>query len=282
MKKQALGRGLSALIDEGMTNDFQRVVSIPLEKIKPSSHQPRTVFEEEKIKELANSIEENGLISPIIVQEEEDGFRIIAGERRFKAFKSLQRKEIDAIIRNVEELDAARMTLIENVQRENLNPLEEAKAYQLLMKNFNLTQEEIAEQIGKSRSHIANLLRLLNLPETAQTMISKGTLSLGHGKILAGLKNEEEINKYAKLAEEKNLSVKELSGQIAENKLDTLKQKEKKKPVKNIYMDDLMQKLEDHFGTKVGYSGTEKSGKIYIEYYSMEDLSGIINRIMEG
>lgn len=281
--KKGLGRGLSALIDEGITNDLQRIVSIPLDQIHPSENQPRTVFEEEKIRELAKSIDENGLISPIIVQEDNGGYKIIAGERRFLAFKYLERREIDAIIKNVEEFEAARMTLIENVQRENLNPLEEAEAYKLLMENYNLTQEQISESIGKSRSHIANLLRILNLPDETKELISDGSLTLGHGKVLAGIKDKDEINRYSKLVKEKNLSVKALTDEVNKDILNTLKAPKKpKKKEKNIYMDEVIEDLEDYFGTKVGYVGNEKSGKIQIEYYSMEDLTRIIKLIKEA
>lgn len=274
--KKTLGRGLQALIDDGIIEQ-DRIISIPLEDIKPSEHQSRVVFEEEKIEELARSIEENGLISPIIVKEEGEGYRLIAGERRYLAVKLLGREEIEAIVKNVKELEAAKMTLIENIQREDLNPIEEARGYRLLMDNYNLTQNDIASSIGKSRSHIANLLRLLNLPEETIEYLSDGSLSLGHGKILAGLNDDSRINQFARLCKSKGLTVKELNKEI-----EDLKPRKPKPQRSNIYMDDQIKTLEEYFGTKVDYTGSEQRGKLLIEYYSNEDLQRIIQMITEG
>jgi len=280
MKKAGvLGKGLSSLIPE---NDFQdgnsgQVINIDINLIKPNKDQPRKHFDNEKLMELANSIKEHGIIQPIVVREEEKIYVIIAGERRWRAAKLLNLKEVPVIIKDLSDVEVVQISLIENIIREDLNPIEEAMAYKKLLNDFNLTQEEISKQVSKSRSTIANSLRLLNLDERIQGYLIEGVLSEGHGRTILSLENKDDQYIVAQKVIDENLNVRQTEV-LVRNYYKGNDKKETKKVEDNIYYKDIKSKLENHFNTKVSISNNSKNkGKIEIEYYSQEDLQRIID-----
>jgi len=282
MKKTGvLGKGLSSLIPE---NDFQdsnneQVISIDINLIKPNKDQPRKHFDNEKLIELANSIKEHGIIQPIVVRKENQFYVIIAGERRWRAAKLLNLKEVPIIVKELSDVEVVQISLIENIIREDLNPIEEAAAYNKLLNDFNLTQEEISKQVSKSRSAIANSLRLLNLDERIQGYLIEGVLSEGHGRAILALENKEDQYVVAQKVIDENLNVRQTE-LLVRNYYKDDNNKYKKinnKSENDIYYKDIRTKLENHFNTKVCISNNSKNkGKIEIEYYSPEDLQRII------
>ncbi|WP_346870216.1 ParB/RepB/Spo0J family partition protein [Clostridium sp. UBA5119] len=282
MKKAGvLGKGLSSLIPE---NDFQdsnneQVISIDINLIKPNKDQPRKHFDNEKLIELANSIKEHGIIQPIVVRKENQFYLIIAGERRWRAAKLLNLKEVPIIIKELSDVEVVQISLIENIIREDLNPIEEATAYNKLLNDFNLTQEEISKRVSKSRSAIANSLRLLNLDERIQGYLIEGVLSEGHGRAILALENKEDQYVVAQKVIDENLNVRQTE-LLVRNYYKDENNKYKKinnKSENDIYYKDIRTKLENHFNTKVCISNNSKNkGKIEIEYYSPEDLQRII------
>lgn len=279
MAKKGLGKGLGSLIpqidvtEEVMDGD--KVVELKLVEVEPNKNQPRTKFDEEKLEELAASIEEHGVITPIIVKKKDNGFyRIIAGERRWRASKIAGIKTIPAVIRDFDDKKSAQIALIENLQREDLNPIEESKGYARLMSDFDLTQEETAKKVGKSRSYIANALRILNLHKEVLKMLENGIISVGHAKVLLSLEDAKKQVFYAKLIEEKGLTVREIEKILKNDAKPPKKEKEIDLNVKLAY-EEFEKKFESRLGTKVKISGGKKKGKIEIEYYSEEDLERI-------
>ncbi len=282
MKKTGvLGKGLSSLIPE---NDFQdsnneQVISIDINLIKSNKDQPRKHFDNEKLIELANSIKEHGIIQPIVVRKENQFYVIIAGERRWRAAKLLNLKEVPIIIKELSDVEVVQISLIENIIREDLNPIEEATAYNKLLNDFNLTQEEISKQVSKSRSAIANSLRLLNLDERIQGYLIEGVLSEGHGRAILALENKEDQYVVAQKVIDENLNVRQTELLVRSYYKDDNNKYKKinNKSENDIYYKDIRTKLENHFNTKVCISNNSKNkGKIEIEYYSPEDLQRII------
>lgn len=281
-----LGRGLSALIpelNEDLNLNEKDIVSIDLEKIYPNDTQPRKVFDQEKIEVLSESIKNHGVLQPIVVKpDDENKYMIIAGERRYRASKLAKKKDIPAIIKDIPMKSVMEIALIENLQRENLNSIEEAVAYKSLIENYDVTQEEISEAVGKSRPHITNTLRLLNLAEEVRNMIDESQITAGHGKALLKIVDHEIQIKLAERIVEEELSVREIEAitkKILEGKEDYSAKKTKKE--KDIYIVDAEDKLRNVFGTKVNISQGKRKGKIEIEYYNDEDLNNIISLIME-
>ena len=275
-KKFGLGKGLGALIpEEEMIDDGSTVLKISMNLIKANKDQPRKSFDPEKISELAQSIKEHGVIQPILLNREDDTYIVIAGERRFRAAKSIGLTEIPAIIMNIENREVLEISLIENIQREDLNPIEEALAYKRLLVDFNLTQEEISKKVCKSRTAITNCMRLLNLDERVQDYIIDEVISEGHGRAILGITDNEIQYGIAQMVIDDSLSVRETERLVKNFGMD-----KKEKIVKNensIYYKDIMNKLENRFGTKVSINSKNKSkGKIEIEYYSEEDFERIL------
>ena len=274
-----LGRGLSALIPDISTEiDKKDIITIDLKNIYPNQDQPRRVFDEEKIKILSESIKNYGVLQPIVLKPDDKGkYMIIAGERRYRASKLARKSDIPAVIKDIPMKDIMEIALIENLQREELNPIEEALAYRSLIKNYEVTQEEISEAVGKSRPHITNTLRLLNLPQKIMDMIDQGQITAGHGKALLRVNDEnlqlELANKV--IAEELSVRATEaLAKKICE---DNIKEVPKKSKEKDVFIVDVEEKLRNIFGTKVNISKGKKKGKIEIEYYSRDDLDRIID-----
>lgn len=211
--KGGLGKGLSALIPTGP--ERERLLEIPIDEINPNPYQPRKSLGEESLEELANSIRQHGLLQPIIVRKVDDRYEIVAGERRYRAAKMAGLQKVPAIVKEVSDEESMEYALIENLQREDLNPIEAASALKLLMERFGLTQEEVADKIGKNRSTVANLLRLLKLPEEIQNMVSEGKISMGHARALLSLDNPEEQKKLALEIVNRSLSVREVEKEVS-------------------------------------------------------------------
>ena len=275
-KKFGLGKGLGALIpEEEILEENSSALKIPMNLIKANKDQPRKYFDPEKISELAESIKEHGVIQPIILNKEDDIYVVIAGERRFRAAKSIGLAEIPAVIMNISNKEVLEISLIENIQREDLNPIEEAIAYKQLLVDFNLTQEEISKKVSKSRTAITNCLRLLNLDERVQDYLIDEVISEGHGRAILGLGDKQLQYEIAQLVIDDNLNVRQTE-KLVKN-FGVLKKEKVVKNQNDIYYKDIMNKLESCFGTKVFINSKNKNkGKIEIEYYSEEDFERIL------
>lgn len=279
-RSNRLGRGLSALIpDIEEKIEKKDIENISIKDIYPNENQPRRVFDEEKIKDLSESIKKYGVLQPIVLKPDEFGkYMIIAGERRYRASKMANLTEIPAVLRDIPIKEIMEIALIENLQREELTPIEEALGYKSLIENYNLTQEEISEAIGKSRPHIANMLRLLNLEKEVIEMINQGFITAGHGKALLRVTDKiQQINLANKVIDE-NLSVRETED-FTKNVF--IEKKKKKTPQKDIFTLDIEEKLMNALGTKVNISKGKKKGKIEIEYHDDEQLSNIISLLID-
>ncbi len=279
---QALGKGLEALIPKSqitptITVEGEQIVKIPVEKIKPNRYQPRNKFKDENLQELASSIKEKGLLQPLIITPSlvPGEYELIAGERRLRATKLAGLNEVPVIIRSeVSEQERLQISLIENLQREDLNPIEEAQAYQCLIKEFDLTQEDLAKLLGKSRALIANTLRLLSLPAEIKDAVISGAISSGHARTLIGLPTEE-IQKLVQRIIQERLSVRETEKIVERLKVESLKLKRKKKILPELI--SAGEELQRSLGTKVKIKGTAKKGRIEIYYYSLDELNRIID-----
>lgn len=278
-KKSALGKGLGALIPEVgdkivEENEKSKVLEVDINQVSPDKEQPRKNFDEEKLEQLANSIKEHGIIQPILVRKEENYFKIIAGERRWRAARIAGLKKIPILEKVLDKKQTMEISLIENLQREDLNPIEEARAYKKLIDEFNITQEDIASRIGKSRPTISNTMRLLALDTRVLNYLVDGTLSEGHGKTIVSIENNEIQYEIAKRIIDEGLNVRQTEALI--KNINNAKKKIKVKPVKDIYIKDIEDKLKSALGTKVSINSGRKKGKIEIEYYSNDDLERII------
>jgi ParB family chromosome partitioning protein len=280
MQKQALGKGLGALIpDLSALDDNDRkalgIHEIELDKIVPNEYQPRKVFDDEKLKELAASIKEQGVIQPVIVHRAGSGYELIAGERRWRASRLAGLKTIPALVKEATKRELLEMALIENIQREDLNPLEAAEAYKRLQDEFKLTQEDLARRVGKERSTVTNFLRLLGLPKEVKHDLATGALSMGHAKALLSLERVRDQVQAALMIVKKGLSVRE-----AEALASRLKNPPKEKKARLSHeLKAVEEKLKKALGTKVSISAKSNGGRIVIEYYSSEELDRILEKI---
>lgn len=276
--KRGLGKGLDALFEakEPSLEEKEALHEIRISLIEPNREQPRKVFDEEQLRALSDSISKHGVIQPIIVVKEENGFyKIIAGERRWRAAKMCGLATIPAIVRTYETQTAAEIALIENLQREDLNPIEEAEGYQYLIDRFNLTQEQVGEKVGKSRPAIANSLRLLSLSGNLIDMVRKGLISSGHARALLAVEGETQRQEFAEKIIKEQMSVRDLEKVVSEKKKPGKKSNKKEEPIPEIL--DLEKKLSEKIGAKVTIKNGKKKGKIEIEYYGNDDL----NRLLE-
>ena len=287
--QKSLGRGLGSLLGV-KTNSGQPIkpaypepqgngaLVIPIDKIRRNPYQPRETFDPEKLEELADSIRVHGIIEPLVASKDGDGsYELISGERRLRAAKQAGLIEVPVVLKELGRRDKLEIAIIENVQREDLNPIERAKSYQRLVDEFRYGQEDVAKRVGKSRESVANSLRLLKLPEKIQEYIRTGKLSEGHGKILLGIAEPSKQLEYAEIILRDRLTVRQLSDSVSPSRKNSPSKKIYKNPNLAIHED----KLRSALGTKVDVSGTEAKGKIMIEYYSAEDLRGIINKITQ-
>lgn len=285
MRNKALGRGLSSLLKEETVPieiiNATNLVDINL--IYANEGQPRKYFDSEKIQELANSISTHGILQPIIVKNDSSGkYKIVAGERRYRAAKIAQLREIPVIVKDFDEKELFEVALIENIQRDELSAIEEAEGYQKLVNDYGYTQSEIASVIGKSRSHIANLLRLNQLPESVKNMVNDGSLSMGHARCLIGLDNAEEI---AQRIIANDLSVRKTEELVSGNKNNNSPSKARKpKKAEMSYMEQdedlimLSESLSKKFGVKVVVENSNNGGRISIYYSNLEDLDSILTK----
>lgn len=289
MEKRALGRGLDALLipaavesassiagpeSGGAANE--RVLQLPTSKIKTNKYQPRLEFNQERLNELISSIKEKGVVQPVLVRKVADGYELIAGERRLRAVKAIGIEKIPAIVKNVADLDMLEISLIENIQREELNPIEEAFAFQKFITDFNFTQEKIAQVLSKDRSTIANTIRLLGLPKKIQDYISKGVITAGHAKALLSLPTEIDQIRVCNLIVRKALSVRETES-IVSRKVAGARPPVGVKKEQSII--DIEGQLQQLFGTRVRIFHGKKRGRIQIEYYSTEDMNRILDML---
>jgi len=285
MEKKALGKGLQALLPEKKTlvwkveQEGQAISMVALKQIIPNRYQPRTIFVEDELEGLAQSIKEHGVLQPIVVRRKGDGvYELIAGERRLRAATLAGLSTIPALVRNSNDEKSLALALVENIQRQNLNPMEEAKAYSRLMGEFGLTQDLVASSVGKDRSSIANLLRLLTLPKEVQQFIESGALSLGHAKVLAGVSSPSTQLQIAKRIVSEQLSVRQTEQLIGGQKSGRSSKHLKVVPNKFHHLEDQLRK---HFGTKVQVKAAAKGGQLIIHYYSDEELDRVSAIILE-
>jgi ParB family chromosome partitioning protein len=280
MEKKVLGKGLSALIPEqpGQRKE-ERILYVSIEKIKQNPLQPRENFDQKKLDELISSIREKGLLQPVIVRDKSGEYELIAGERRLRAARALEMEEIPIIVKNVGDADALELSLIENIQREELNPIEEAKAFQKLIDRFEFNQEEIAKAVGKDRATVSNTLRLLGLPKRAQEMVIKGELTMGHARALLALSGEHTILKLSNRILSKGLSVREVENIVSKKKSQAKGRVPKARDHKVMFFEEELQRV---LGTRVKIQHGKKRGKIQIDYYSLDDLERIYNLIKKA
>ena len=275
---KGLGRGLDAIFateNVELVTDNDKIVEIALDEIKKNPYQPRTYFNEEKLNELKESIEKNGLLQPIIVKKAVKGYYIIAGERRYRAFELLGRKEIPAIIKEMTDEEMMVFAVLENLQREDLSALEESESYKNLMDKMSLTQDELAKKLGKSRPYIANSLRLLKLPTEIKNKLEQGVISTAHARTLLALKTKKAMEEVCALVVERKMSVRELEEYVAK----LLKPKEvKKTKAKDIFIEEQENILKKRLGTSVTIKqGRNKKGKIEIEFKDNDEFERIIS-----
>jgi ParB family transcriptional regulator, chromosome partitioning protein len=277
LKKMALGRGLDALLPgiESIDNRPNEYIMCDLELIRPNRYQPRLRFSEKELDALTESVKEQGIIQPILVRKNEQGYELIAGERRLKAAKRAGLTQAPAIVRETTDAELLEISIVENIQRENLNPMEEAEAYHCLMKEFGLTQEQVAIRVGKSRSSVANYLRLPNLPEEIKGSIMDGIISMGHARAILGAENTAQQRAVWRIVTSKNLSVRQTEDLVKTFK--NKKQKPENEPTsEEIYFSGLSEDLSRHFGARVKIKRQGKKGKVEIEFYNNEDLNRLI------
>jgi ParB family chromosome partitioning protein len=291
MEKRALGRGLSALIssqrvveevlkkefplDSGVTPTEKGVLFLEVARLVPNRLQPRVDFNAQQLHELVESIKEKGVLAPILVRRSGEKYEIIAGERRYRAAKELKLERVPVVVRDADDQEALVLSVVENIQRQELNAIEEAHAFQRLIKEFSFTQEMIAKAVSKDRSTVANCLRLLTLPQEVQKAINAGQLSFGHGKALLGLDSIPQQIRLTQLVLSNSLSVRELDNYITNAKLKSGKKLRTAKE-KDPYIADLENQLQKIFGTKVRIFDLKKRGKVQIEYYSKEDRERVL------
>ncbi len=273
MANRRLGKGINAFFPS--QNEDEMVKEIPINELRPNPYQPRKNFSPEAIEELSESIKTFGVLQPLIVRQSIKGYEIVVGERRYRASLNAGLKTVPAVVKDLTERKMMEIALIENLQRENLNPIEEALAYQKLMKETDVTQEELSKRLGKSRPHLANFLRLLQLPAEVQEYISEGKLSMGHGRAILGLKKKEGRKSLAERVLKEKLNVRQLENLITQlNQNVSRETKKVDKP--DPYLKEKENNLRERFGTSVSIKRSKKKGKIEIEFFSEEDLDRIL------
>ena len=275
-KRKALGKGLSALIPDAEQEEVRKeeYFQCPIESIVPNPMQPRQEFEAMALEELSGSIREKGIITPILVSKVEDGYQLIAGERRWRAAQKAGLESVPVVVKETTPIESLELALIENIHRRDLNPIEEAQAYKRWLESSNTTQEILAQRVGKDRSTIANLLRLLNLPVNIQKDIIDNNLTMGHARVLAGLKSPGEQKRFRDLILKKQLSVRQTENLIKKDASKGAPKKEKSE--EEYYMDSLANDLKKFLGTKVEIKRHGKKGQINIFFYSSEELERLL------
>ncbi len=285
-KTQGLGRGLSSLIPQKIDRIISQnktdkigtadmISHIPLNKIKANPLQPRSNFDHEGLEDLTNSIKEHGILQPLILSAIENGYQLVAGERRFRAAQILGFKTVPSIVREIKEQQKLEIALVENIQRKNLNSVEEAVAFQRLIDEFNLTQEEVSKKVGKSRSVVANTLRLLTLPTEIQKALINGKINYSTARLIVGVPAEKRLEFFRKIL--KN----DFTVRAAENQVKKVVVKRHFRKAKNPDVAAIEEKIQSVLGTRVNIKKTGESGQIIIEFYSEEELAGIVGKILD-
>jgi ParB family chromosome partitioning protein len=282
-KKVALGRGLDALLPEieGVGDSSREYFQCDIEQIRPNRYQPRLRFADTELEELSRSIKEQGVLQPLIVRKDKNGYELAMGERRLRAAKMAGLQQVPVVLKNISDSDLLEMSIVENVQREDLNPMEEAEAYHRLIAEFDLTQDKVATRVGKSRSAVANFLRLRQLPEQIQTSLRDGSLSMGHARTILGADSSAQQRAIWRTVVSKKLSVRETELLIKRLKAEKKKPKKSPSDSKEIYFSDVADNLSRYFGTRVQIKYRGKRGKVEIEFYSNEDLDRLIRLLQE-
>lgn len=282
MSKRGLGRGIDALLqgkDLEQLDSISPLINVPIEKLMPNPDQPRKTFSADSLRQLADSIKEKGIIQPIIAEELGNGkYIIIAGERRYRASQLAGLKEIPVLPKDFSDEEKLEIALIENIQREDLNPIEQALAIKSLMKTTGHNQDKIAQRLGMGRSSLANILRLLKLPENIQNAIKNNQISSGHGRAILALNSEEQQQALFERILNDKITVRTAEEQIKPEK--NKKNKTNKQKQKNVEIKEIEERLIQHLGTKVSVNGDNDSGKIEIRYFSMDDLERVIEVIL--
>lgn len=268
-----LGKGLNAIFMENESEDSNNTVTLKISEIEPNRAQPRRDFDEKALAELADSISQHGVLQPLLVRPLLDGgYQIVAGERRWRASRMAGLTEVPVVIRELSDGETMELALIENLQREDLTPVEEAMGYQQLMDKYSLTQDEVARAVGKSRPAVANALRLLNLPEEVLSLVGNGRISAGHARTLLSFKDPEELDKAARLVSTQDISVRELE-RLAKKANKAVQEKEPAVKEKKLsYYEEVELALKEHLRRRVKVSGTNEKGTLEIDFYGRDDL----------
>jgi len=277
---KGLGKGLNALFPGESLAKVESVEHIHVKSIKANPYQPRKIFDENAIQELSASIKEHGILQPIILRKMGTTYEIVVGERRFRAAQMAGLTEVPAVVRILTDEETMEFAILENLQREDLTPIEEAEAYQSLMENLGLTQEQLAFRLGKSRPHIANHVRLLSLPEKVRNYITVGKISMGHGRTLLGLRKKEQIALVAERVLREGINVRQLEKLVQKMNEDVPRETKPEKR-KDLFLAERESNLRDYFGTNVSIKKTKNKGKIEIEFFSEDDLERILELLNE-
>lgn len=278
MNKKGLGKGLGALIsaaDDDVSTQ-SGVMEIKINEIEPNVDQPRKNFDDEKLEQLSESIKKHGIVQPIIVKKEDDTYRIVAGERRWRAARLAGLTTVPVVVKELSNRQVMEIALIENIQREDLNPIEEAEAYERLLNEFNMTQEDLSMSVGKSRSAIANTIRLLGLTDKVKNLLIGQDITSGHARALLSISNKDLLEKACDEILEKNLTVRETENLVKKYLSDNKKDKKENNNEEFIKIEENLQSI---FGTKVRLMSNNKKGKIMIEYYSNDELERILELV---
>ena len=282
-RKLALGRGLDALLPdiESMENISKEYFTCDIGLIQPNRYQPRLRFSDDELEDMARSIRQQGIIQPLLVRKDNNGYELIAGERRLRAAKKAGLKQVPVLVKTITDKDMLEMSIIENVQRSDLNPLEEAEAYYRLITEFGLTQDQAADRVGKSRSAVANFLRLRQLPELIKGSIMDGDLSMGHARALLGTATSAQQNSVFRAIIAKGLSVRETERLIKRLKVEKEKPKKPISSSEQRYLSDVADDLSGRFGTKVQINRRGQKGRVEIEFYSNDDLDRLLSLLKQ-
>lgn len=273
---KALGKGLNSIFGSLETTREDTVEEVHIKELRPNPYQPRKIFSEQGIEELKDSILQHGIIQPIIAKKSIKGYEIVVGERRYRAAILAGLKKVPVVVREFSNQEMMELAVLENLQREDLTPIEEAFAYQMLLEKLDITQEELANRLGKSRPHITNHIRLLSLPANIQDLITEGKISMGHGRALLGVKDKELLPSLVEKILKEDLNVRQLEKYI--HQINENVPRETKKPVKkDVFLQEQENVLRDRFGTTVTIKQSKKKGKIEIEFFSTDDLNRILD-----
>ncbi|MEQ6376392.1 ParB/RepB/Spo0J family partition protein [Bacillaceae bacterium S4-13-58] len=276
---KGLGKGIGAFFPELDTTQEEGLQEVSVKELRPNPYQPRKTFEADAIEELKESIIQHGILQPLIVRKSIKGYEIVVGERRFRAAKEAGLETVPVVVKDLTDEKMMELALLENLQREDLNPIEEAQAYSTLIEELKVTQEQLAKRLGKSRSHIANLIRLLSLPNQIIAHINSGELTMGHGRALLGLKNKEKLPLIVDKIRKEHLNVRQVERLIQQANENVIPKKTNKKPEKDIFVKNQENELKARFGTGVSIQKGKKKGKIEIEFFSEDDLNRILTML---